>query len=73
MARNFSGQRLRAVRKAAGISVERLALDIDRSAYSIFEYERGRVTPPINVIAAIADALGRPIEDLLTEEAAHAA
>ncbi|WP_406345522.1 helix-turn-helix domain-containing protein [Streptomyces sp. NBC_00648] len=73
MARQFSGQRLRETRKAAGISIERLAITISRSAYSVQEYQRGRVTPPITVIAAIADALGRPIEDLLVEEEAHAA
>lgn len=73
MARHFSGQRLRETRKAAGISIERLAITIGRSAYSIQEYQRGRVTPPVHVIAAIADAVGRPIEDLLDEEEAHAA
>lgn len=73
MARHFSGQRLRETRKAAGISIERLAVTIGRSAYSIQEYERGRVTPPINVIADIADTIGRPIDDLLTEEVANAA
>lgn len=73
MARHFSGQRLRETRKAAGISIERLAITIGRSAYSIQEYQRGRVTPPITVIAAIADALGRPIDDLLDEETADAA
>ena len=72
MARHFSGRRLRESRKAAGISIELLAIAIERSGYSIHEYERGRVTPPITVIAAIAlplsvipafwalDAAGRP-------------
>ncbi|MCY0962794.1 helix-turn-helix domain-containing protein [Streptomyces sp. H27-H5] len=73
MARHFSGRHLRETRKAAGISIELLAITIARSAYSIQEYERGRVTPPINVLAAIADALGRPVDELLTEEEAHAA
>ncbi|MDW8807743.1 helix-turn-helix transcriptional regulator [Streptomyces scabiei] len=70
MARSFSGQRLRESRKAAGVSVERLALTIGRSAYSIQEYQRGRVTPPVHVIAAIADTLGCTVDDLLDEEAA---
>ncbi|MEV3988250.1 helix-turn-helix transcriptional regulator [Streptomyces sp. NPDC049837] len=73
MARYFSGRRLRESRKAAGISIERLAISIDRSAYSIQEYERGRVTPPTTVLAAIADALGRQVDDLLVEEEVHAA
>jgi transcriptional regulator with XRE-family HTH domain len=74
MARSFSGQRLRDSRKAAGLSVEQLAVTINRSAYSILEYERGRVTPPISVLAAIADAIGQPIEAFLAQqEEAHAA
>ncbi len=73
MARHFSGQRLRDIRKAAGISTEQLAISIGRSAYSIHEYQRGRVTPPTGIIVAIADTLGCTIDDLLTEEAANAA
>jgi transcriptional regulator with XRE-family HTH domain len=73
MARYFSGQRLRETRKAAGVTVEQLAITIGRTSYSIFEYERGRVTPPINVIAAIADTIGSSVDDLLIEEEAHAA
>lgn len=73
MARQFSGRRLREARTASGVSVELLALNVGRSAYSIHEYELGRVTPPITVLAAIADTLGWPVDDLLTEEEAHAA
>lgn len=73
MARYFSGRRLREARTLAGISPEQLAISVGRSAYSIHEYELGRVTPPINVLASIADTLGRPVDDLLTEEEAHAA
>ncbi|MEU8528508.1 helix-turn-helix transcriptional regulator [Streptomyces sp. NPDC048629] len=73
MARHFSGPRLRATRKAAGVSIEHLAVTISRSAYSVLEYQRGRVTPPVDVIAAIADTLGCTVEDLLEEETAHAA
>lgn len=73
MARHFSGPRLRATRKAAGVSIELLAVTISRSAYSIQEYERGRVTPPIGVLAAIADTVGCTVEDLLEEETARAA
>ncbi|MFJ1536371.1 helix-turn-helix domain-containing protein [Streptomyces mirabilis] len=73
MARHFSGQLLRETRRAAGVSIEQLAISIGRSAYSIQEYQRGRVTPPIDVIAAMADVLGRPIEALLEDEGARAA
>jgi transcriptional regulator with XRE-family HTH domain len=73
MARHFSGRRLREARIASGLSTERLALTISRSAYSIHEYERGRVTPPVDVLAAIADTVGCTVDGLLDEEAAHAA
>lgn len=68
MARSFSGQRLRETRKAAGVSVEQLALSIGRTSYSIHEYELGRITPPTNILLAIADIIGSSVDDLLTED-----
>ncbi|WP_416978664.1 helix-turn-helix transcriptional regulator [Streptomyces sp. T028] len=73
MARHFSGQRLREARTAAGLSPEQLALNVGRSFHTISAYERGLAQPPICVAARLADAVGRCIEDLLDEEAAHAA
>ncbi|MDW8804617.1 helix-turn-helix transcriptional regulator [Streptomyces scabiei] len=73
MARHFSGQRLRDARTAAGLTVEQLALSVGRSFYSISAYERGRATPPVSMVASLADAVGRCVEDLLAEEASHAA
>jgi transcriptional regulator with XRE-family HTH domain len=58
MARRFSGQQLRERRLAAGVEVERLALEIHRSAFTIQAYESGRVHPTADLIGAIADALG---------------
>lgn len=69
MARSFSGRRLRETRIAAGISPERLALEIERSAYSVHEYERGRVHPPLDVLCRLAGVLQCGVEDLLIEEA----
>jgi transcriptional regulator with XRE-family HTH domain len=71
VARHFSGQRLREERTAAGISTEQLALAINRSAYSVQEYERGRVRPPVNVLSRIASVLGCTVDDLLDDEAAE--
>jgi len=71
MTRHFSGQRLRQERTAAGISIERLALAIDRSAYSVQEYERGRVRPPVNVLSRIASVLGCTVDALLDDEDAE--
>jgi transcriptional regulator with XRE-family HTH domain len=73
MARRFSGQLLREKRTAAGIRPELLALRIGRSVYSVHEYERGRVQPPIPVLGDIAAALNCALTDLLSEDAAHAA
>lgn len=69
MARMFSGQRLREVRLAAGQSPERLALNIERSVYSVHEYERGRARPSANVLGALADALACPVDALFADEA----
>lgn len=73
MARSFSGRRLRDARVAAGIRPERLALTVDRSVYSIHEYENGRVVPPLVVAVQLAAALNCSVDDLLTEEAARVA
>lgn len=73
MARYFSGPRLREARKSAGLSPEQLAVNIGRSFYSVREWELGRVTPSVTMLAALADTLGCTVDDLLTEEAANAA
>jgi transcriptional regulator with XRE-family HTH domain len=54
----FSGQRLKDQREAAGVRVERVAADIDRSYLSVRNYEAGVTTPDERVINAIASTLG---------------
>ena len=54
----FSGKRLRELRKTAGFSGERLAVDVGRSLYSISGYEAGRSVPSAEVLGRLADALG---------------
>jgi transcriptional regulator with XRE-family HTH domain len=54
----FSGDELRQRRRAAGLTVERLALAIDRGYTSVTLYERGQVAPPTPVVAALAGVLG---------------
>lgn len=66
MARQFSGQRLRAARQAAGLKPEQLALLIDRSVYSIHQYERDVQVPSVSVLAAIAATLDVSMDSLLT-------
>ncbi len=68
MARMFSGRRFREVRVAAGVPTEQLALDLGRSSYSIHEYERGRVVPPVNVLSQAAFVLGCTVDDFLVED-----
>jgi len=65
MTRQFSGRRLREARVAAGVTTEHLAIFTRRSAYSIHEYERGRVCPPLHVAALLAAALGCTIDDFM--------
>jgi len=69
MARKFSGRQLRDARLAAGLKIEHLALRIDRSVFTISQYERGHVQPPAGILGAIADALGCTVDDLYAREA----
>lgn len=68
MARCFDGQRLRDARIAAHLRPEQLALTINRSVFTVHAYERGAIHPPINVLAHLAEVLGRSVDDFLTEE-----
>lgn len=63
MRHTFSGQRLRKHRKAAGMSGERLAVEVGRSLYSVAAYEAGRSTPSAEVVARMADAIGCEVGD----------
>jgi DNA-binding XRE family transcriptional regulator len=69
MARTLSSQRLRDARLAAGYKPEQLALRIDRSVWSIHQYERGTVTPPAPVLGALADALNCTVDDFYATQA----
>lgn len=69
----FDGQNLRAARVAAGIRPEQVALAIGKSVYTIHEYERGRVSPPADVLVALSRLYGVSTDRLLGLEAASAA
>jgi DNA-binding XRE family transcriptional regulator len=60
----FSPKRLRDARTAAGKSPEHLAIAVGRSAFTIREWERGRVTPPTALLGPIAAFFGIPVADL---------
>lgn len=68
MARCFNGQRLRDARIAAHLRPEQLALIVGRSVFTVHAYERGDIHPPINVLAQVAQVLGRSVDDFLAEE-----
>ncbi len=68
MARKFSGRQLRRLRVEAGFRPERLALETDRSTYSINGYEMGRIQPPLEVAARLAGVLGVTVDELLVED-----
>lgn len=68
MARCFSGQRLRDARIAAHLRPEQLAHVVGRSVFTVHAYERGDIHPPINVLAQVAQVLGRSVDDFLSEE-----
>ena len=61
------GARLRAARIAADVSVERAAIGIDRTAYTITGYELGKTEPPLHVLAGLADMYGTTVGSLLDE------
>jgi hypothetical protein len=72
MPRIFSGAHARQKRLDAGLRAEFVALMVDRSWYSIREYETGRVTPSTPILCALADLYGCAVDDFL-EEAVNAA
>lgn len=57
--RHFSGKRLSACRKAAGMSCMELskAIDFMVGPETLFRYEQGRGVPSVNVALRIAKAL----------------
>jgi transcriptional regulator with XRE-family HTH domain len=65
----FSGERLQELRRSAGRSREHLAVAGGRCLTSIVNYETGRVAPPVDVLAKLADAIGVDVADLFAEVA----
>jgi transcriptional regulator with XRE-family HTH domain len=62
MARIFSGPQLREHRLSAGLKPEHVAIAIDRSTYSVREYELGRVTPSTETLGKLADVFDCPVD-----------
>ncbi len=65
MPRQFSGRQLRALRKERDLTREQLAVRAGISVSAEIRYEQGRAAPGVNAAAALADALGVKVDDLL--------
>ena len=59
------GQRIKAHRVAAGLSLRELSTRVPVSAQALSQYEHGRSRPRSEVLEIIADALGTRVEQLL--------
>ena len=58
------GDRVRTLRRAAGLTQEKLAEKASISAYYMGEIERGQASPSLSAINDIAKALGVKVRDL---------
>lgn len=65
-ARAFNGSVLRDQRRLAGYTAAQLAAAVGRSEWTVWGYEAGRVVPPVDVAAGLADALNLQLDRLLT-------
>ncbi len=61
------GARIRHERQAAGLTVRKLAAHIQVSPSLISQIERGRATPSVATLWAIATELGLPVGDLFSD------
>ncbi|MGI8707949.1 MAG: helix-turn-helix domain-containing protein [Actinomycetota bacterium] len=68
MPSHFSPTNLRALREEAGVTRERLAVELDRSYPSVAGYERGTTAPPTQVLEQIATVLGVSPGDLFVDD-----
>lgn len=62
------GGKVRAARRADGISVEKLALMVGVNRNYLRDIEFGRANPTIDVIVKIADGLNIPVWELMTPD-----
>jgi transcriptional regulator with XRE-family HTH domain len=65
MSQRFSPTRLTELREAAGLSRTDVAFAARRSEQSVWLWERGKVTPPLEVLAQVASLIGCQVDDFL--------
>ena len=63
--RQTLGQRIRQFRESAGLTQEALAHAADIGRVTLVRLENGEQTPRTKTLGAIAQALGKPVQDLL--------
>ncbi|MFF7485661.1 helix-turn-helix domain-containing protein [Streptomyces luteogriseus] len=59
------GERIRAVRLAANLTQERLALAAEIDRPSVVRIEQGQQSPTLDTLIRLADAIGVPLRDLV--------
>ncbi|MDE3068757.1 MAG: helix-turn-helix transcriptional regulator [Verrucomicrobiota bacterium] len=63
--RRLLGEAIRAIRKKANLTQEKLAEKADLSAIFISRVERGKESPSVDSLVKIAGALGARVHDLV--------
>lgn len=61
------GSRLREARDAAGFSIEQVAVELGRSAYTVHGYELGRIEPPVHILVQMCRMFDASIGDVVGE------
>lgn len=59
------GDRMREVRKERGFTAEALAVAIGMGSQAVLRWERGKVSPRLDQLAQVAEALGTSVLHLL--------
>ena len=62
------GEKIRTVRKDAGLTQTQLAERMGTTQHAVYMYERGENSPRIDTVVKIAEALKVPVEYLLSTE-----
>ena len=60
------GESFRKARKMKGISVSKIAKEINKTETTIYKYERGDLMPDIETVLQICNVLGTNFDDLTT-------
>lgn len=63
--KSIVGARIKAARKAAGLTQAQLAEAIDRTVEAISNIERGRSLPPLDLLGRIAGEINCPLSALV--------